>query len=139
MKAQLPLDKQSYYYNKANYEDKTIKGAWKTVYQALGQNKDVSPVQLVENGQAVINSRSMANTFNEFFTGKVRKLRNSITGETEVDPLVRLERWLTKTRGAPIHVFKLQPIDHPQLRKIVSKMKGGLSCGIDMIDGFSLK
>ena len=109
------------------------------MYQALGKNSDLAPVQLVEDGQAVVNPRSMANTFNKFFTGKVKKLRDGITGEVSLDPLVRLERWLGKSRELPVPDFTLQPITCQKLRKVISKMKGNHACGIDMIDGFSMK
>ena len=35
--------------------------------------------------------------------------------------------------------FKLAPIDIAKLRKILSRLKGNRSCGIDFIDGYSVK
>ena len=76
VKDQMKLDQENYYHTKLHDNDQTIKGAWKTVYQALGKSSNLAPVQLVENGQAVVLPRSMANTFNTF---SLVKAKNCVT------------------------------------------------------------
>ena len=80
----------------------------------------------------------MANTFNTFFIGKVKKLHDSITGNVSVDPLIRLQRWLGNSRDSPVPVFSIQQTTLLKLRKIIAKIKGNHACGIDMIDGYSI-
>ena len=69
----------------------------------------------------------------------MRSFRDGViaAGAVTVDPLVRLARWLNK-RNSPIEQFNLRPIDLAKLREILGKMNKNHSCGIDMIDGFSI-
>ena len=111
---------------------------WSTVYQALGQVKNLSPVQLVVNGTAVVSPRAMANSFNQIFIQKVRNLKDTVTDPITEDPIVRLKRWISR-RGSPIPEFTINVITLQKLRKIIGSLKGKRSSGIDMIDGFSIK
>ena len=107
-------------------------------YQVLGQTKNLAPVQLIVEGNPVTSPRDMANAFNNIFIKKVNDLKNSITGPTIEDPLSRLSRWLNK-RQDPMPQFTFRQISHQELRKIMSKLKGKQSCGIDMLDGYIIK
>ena len=111
---------------------------WSTAYKVLGQTKNLSPVQLIVEGEAVTSPRAMANAFNNIFIKKVRDLKESITAEIVENPLDRLKRWLMlRTSAIPILTF--QSITSLKLRKILKNVKGKKSCGMDMIDGYSLK
>ena len=46
IKAKLPDEEEHYYKEKLKHKDVTIKEVWKTAYEILGQNKDLSPKQL---------------------------------------------------------------------------------------------
>ena len=56
----------------------------------------------------------------------------------EKDPKERLQNYLNE-RDEAIPVFDLKKIDKPKLRKLLKKRKGNRSCGIDYIDGYSIK
>ena len=102
------------------------------------QTKKLSPVQLIENGLAVVSLRAMANSFNNIFIKKVKDLRENITNPIIEGPLNRLTRWLNK-HEEPIPELTLNTITLPKLRKIIKSLKGKKSCGIDMVDGYSIK
>ena len=138
VKQRLPHDKKQHYSNILNNESQSISAMWKTVYQVLGQVKNLSPVQLVVNGEAVISPRAMANAFNEIFINKVKNLKEAIIDPVIEDPIIRLRRWISK-RDSPIPEFTIKTINLPKLRKIIKSLKGKRSSGIDMIDGFSIK
>ena len=81
----------------------------------------------------------MATELNNFFVDKVKKLRApSDAYIPKIDPIRRLEKWLDR-RSQSIPVFEFKEITVQTLRKLIKKMKGGHSCGIDGIDSFSLK
>ena len=138
VKSRLNTDKQKYYSSTFHDKQNTISSMWSTVYQVLGQTKNLSPVQLMVNGLAVTSPRAMANSFNDIFIKKVQDLKNGITDQIVENPINRLKRWISK-RGEDIPIFNFQPITEIKLREILKNIKGKKSCGMDMIDGFSLK
>ena len=69
---------------------------------------------------------------------KVRNIRSETAHEPIINPLTRLQNWLS-SRTKPISTFKLKTISRLQLRKILKKLKGNRSSGIDFIDGFCIK
>ena len=90
---------------------------------------------IVHQGIVHRSPRDIANTLNKIFLDKVKRL-TSLTGvNPTIEPKERLRQWLN-TRVEPIPVLELQPIDN---RKIIGKLKGNRSCGMDFIDGFSIK
>ena len=111
---------------------------WSTVYQALGQTKNLSPFHFVVNVFSVVAPRGMANSFNDIFIDKVKNLKSGIIDPVVEEPLKRLSRWLEK-RKEPIPKLKIHKIYLIKLRKIIKNLKEKRSCGIDMVDGFSLK
>ena len=66
------------------------------------------------------------------------KLREKTTAEPKVDPIERLDSWLSK-REDPIPEFELKPIDIIKLRKLMKKLKPSRSHGLDFIDSYSLQ
>ena len=91
VKKKLPLDKKKYYSDIFHDQERSISGIWSTAYQMLGQTKNLAPVQLIQNGNAIVSPRGMANAFNSIFIKKVQDLRNGIIGPTIEDPLNRLK------------------------------------------------
>ena len=63
---------------------------WSTAYKVLGQKTNLSPVQLIVDGNAVLAPRVMANVFNDIFIKKVSSLKQTITGPIIEEPLKRL-------------------------------------------------
>ena len=91
-----------------------------------------------DEGNIVTNPAKIAEIINTFFIDKVKKLRDRTNFVPEVDPVQRLESWLS-TRSEPPPVFKIREITRREFRVLVRNMKGGRSCGNDNIDSFSLK
>ena len=115
------------------------KQAWKLVRGIMGTTKNLSPTAVKDqDGNMVSNPSKLATIFNNYFLDKVRLLREKTNTPAKVDPVVRLQNWLIKEKK-PIPVFSLQEISRTKLRKLVKKMKGGRSCGVDGIDSYSLK
>ena len=80
----------------------------------------------------------MSQAFNNIFLNKVKKLRNDLSNNTLTEPTARLRDWLER-RNQVISEFSLKPIDKDDLKRIVKKMKGGKSYGVDTIDSYSIK
>ena len=95
----------------------------KYIRNVLGQSKNLSPVQLIVNGNAVSSPRPMANTFNDVFIKKHRDLKKSITCQIVENPLERLKYRLI-LRSSKIPILTLQPITTLKLRKNLGKLKG---------------
>ena len=64
-------------------------------------------------------------------------MRN-VSNEAEIEPKERLRAWLEQ-RDNVIDVFSLKPITKDAFQKIMKKLKGNRSSGIDFIDGYSIK
>ena len=117
----------------------TSKEAWKSVRNILGMNKNMAPSAIKDkDGALVTNPSKLASMFNNYFIEKVKLLRIKTDSPPKIDPVARLEQWLTK-RGEPPPPFTLKEISRTKLRKLIKKMKGGKSSGSDAIDSFSLK
>ena len=113
--------------------------AWNSVRNILGIKKNLAPTAVKDKeGKLVTNPGKLATMFNDFFLEKVRLLRAKTDSPPKIDPVTRLRGWLAKS-GKSLPPFKLKEINRRTLRKLIKKMKGGKSCGIDGIDSFSLK
>ena len=112
---------------------------WKAARNILGITKNMSPTTVkAEDGSLVTSPSKLASMFNDFFLDKVKKLRTQTNSPPKVDPVIRLQQWLKK-QGKPLPPFSLKVINRQQLRKLIKRMKGGKSCGVDGIDSYSLK
>ena len=115
------------------------KMVWKTAKNILGMNKNLAPTALKDDNDGLItNPAKIATKFNAFFLEKVRVLRAKTNTPPKIDPVRRLQHWLS-TRQTPPPPFKLKEINRSTLRKLIKGMKGGRSSGVDYIDSFSLK
>ena len=82
--------------------------------------------------------RDIANVFNQIFINKVKGLVAKVGNEAKIEPKDRLKVWLEQ-RTIEIEEFKLNPITKENFKKIMKKLKGNRSSGIDFIDGYSIK
>ena len=98
----------------------------------------IAPNMILHDGKVHTTPKNVANAINAAFLDKVKKLGQKIPNETNVCPLVRLKRYLSK-KDKPQAQFELKPIDKYQLRKLLKKRKANRSCGTDFIDGYSIK
>ena len=141
IKSQLAKDEVNYYRDKFYDPEASISSIWNQVNDCLGTgNRSYSntPSMIVHQGIVHRSPRDIANTLNKIFLDKVKRL-TSLTGvNPTIEPKERLRQWLN-TRVEPIPVLELQPIDNLKFRKIIGKLKGNRSCGMDFIDGFSIK
>ena len=136
VKKAVEKDKKEYYENNFN-EYVSVKTAWKTARNLLGINKNLSPTTIQNEGDMTSNPAQIANIFNKFFLRKVKLLREKTASVPVVHPVERLQNWVNCRGDLP--VFKLKKINLMTLRKIIKRMKGKRSHGVDIIDSYSLK
>ena len=125
------------YYEKNMDGDTTVTNAWKTAKNMLGINKNLSPTTINQNGDSINSPVKIANIFNQFFIDKVQNLHRKTDSEPSVNPVQRLKNWLQPRGELP--VFHLKTVDIKTVRKILKRMKGKRSHGIDSIDSYSIK
>ena len=114
--------------------------AWKSARSILGIQKNLSPTSIKDkDGILVSNPSRLATMFNEFFLEKVRLLRAKTNTNPKVNPVTRLQNWLESSGKLPLPKFSIKPISREKLRKLIKRMKGGKSSGVDTIDSYSLK
>ena len=139
--AKLETDEVEYFKNKFYQEDPSVSALWQNANDYLNTSKrsfSNTPNIITHDGKTFTNPRDIANTINDVFLKKVKDLRAQVSDNAETDPSVRLRQFLNK-RNQDIPVFALRKISLTMLRKILKKRKGNRSCGIDYIDGFSIK
>ena len=109
-------------------------------YRAI---KDIlKPEQMVRRslkvdveGVTVENPQELAELFNEFFLKKIRKLREKIRKQDDIEPLSILKN---KVKDLGLH-FELREVEEKQVMKILQKLTPKTSCGIDGISSEVLK
>ena len=126
------------HYEKNSSDEVTVSKAWRTARDILGITKNLSPSIITHEGEQISNPTRMANIFNRFFVEKVQKLRNKTISHPSIDPVQRLRDGLEKRDCNP-PPFSLKPITVTTLRKLIKRMKGKRSHGVDNIDSYSLK
>ena len=114
---------------------------WKCLEQCLNTSKKShsnTPSILTYQNQTYSLPRLIANAFNEIFINKVQGHVSQVSNEAKIEPKERLKTWLEE-KDDEIEEFKLKPISSEDLTKIMKKLKGNRSSGIDFIDGYSIK
>ena len=109
------------YLEKDFNENASIETAWRTARNMMGVNKNLSPTSILNEGEIISNP------------GKIAKTASI----PEINPVERLQKWLGQKERLP--KFSLQEINLNMLRKIIKKIKGKRSHGVDYIDSYSLK
>ena len=120
IKNRLKYEKLNYYKNKFHNEKLDKKQVWKTTYEYLGNVKNLSPTQILINGNLSSSPKDIAEEFNNVFIDKVKNLKKSLQGPITIDPIERLKRWLHK-RNDPIPIFELKPINKEDLKRLIKK------------------
>ena len=142
VKRRMKKDKTNYFEEK--FKECDSKNVWRTANEILGSVKNLSPTNILHKEEAqcdpemVNNPERIAGIFNEFFVQKVKNLRQKTRKEPLIPPVERLKKWLSE-RDEPPPPFTLKKIGFPALRKAIKRMKGKRSCGVDLIDSYSLK
>ena len=138
IRAKLRKEKSEYYSKKLADIGNNSKQLWKTSYQLLGQNRDLSPKQIIYKKSLISSPELLAESFNEIFIEKVQNVKAEIVNGVAFSPVERLINWLRK-RDTPVPSMNFRPISVNELKSYVKMLKGGRSSGVDDIDSFSLK
>ena len=127
-------------YNENEFDStKSSNYVWKSAYKFLGQTNNKAPSQIYHEGNLITSPEKLANAFNQIFLDKVKKIRQKAESQNiKINPVQRLKMWLSQ-RLTPLSQFKVKVLTKAQLRKVIKRMKGGRSHGIDFIDSYSLK
>ena len=112
------------------------KETWKAAYQILSKSRCDFPSQMMFGTKLISKPLEIANEMNKFFVSKIEKLktRNVSTSES----LTELNTFLSK-KNIPEGGFSIKEVNDEDIKKIIQKMKGKKSRGLDWICGFSLK
>ena len=112
--------------------------AWSKAKTLLGQTTCTSPKAILVNDVLETNPEKLANAFATFHKTKITDLRARAAEDYKINPIVRLQTWLKK-RQHPLPTFNLQPIGIVKLRKLIARLKPGMSLPSDNLDGKLLK
>ena len=137
----LEKDKYEYYRTKFYQENPSVSQTWNNVNDYLNTSKrsfSNTPNIIKHNNKVHTKPRDIANALNDAFLKKVSDLKAKVDPNVDIDPKVRLQNFLDK-RNEEIPEFELKKINLMKLRKLLKKRKGNRSCGIDYIDGYSIK
>ena len=127
---------KSNYYGKKFEESLNTKEMWKMSYQILGKSRSSFPSQMMFGNKLVSKPMEIAKEMNLYFINKIKKLKERPRLNT--DPLKELRSYLL-SKGDLKNKFKFKMVDNDHIRKLIKKLKGKKSCGLDWICGFSLK
>ena len=137
----LEKDKTEHYKSKFYQENPSVSAIWSNVNDYLNTSKrsySNTPNIIKHNNEVHTSPRDIANAINDAFLKKVKDLKEKVNVEADTDPKDKLQQFLDK-RDEEIPEFELKKITKKQLRKLLKKRKGNRSCGIDYIDGYSIK
>ena len=110
------------------------KEVWDTSNQILGKKRSDFPSQMMFGNKLLSKPSQIASAMNDYFLTKIADLKTNLFNND--DPLTELQHFLTNKQ---IPGFSLQEISEAETRKLIKKMKGKRSCGLDWICGFSWK
>ena len=99
IKSKLEKDQLEHYKTKFYQDNPSTASLWKNANDFLNtSNKSFSntPKIIVHNGKTYTKPRDIANAINETFLRKVQDLRGQVSGVPDVDPKVRLKKFLDK-------------------------------------------
>ena len=143
IKALIKEDEKRYYDEGLDLKSDPKK-AWRNVRMTLNVEKNLSPtciqVSNSENREELVtNPLKLANLFNEYFTDKVRKIRNeAVKKDVTIPPEQRLRDWLSKKDIHPPS-FSLRELTINDFRILIKGFKPKKVHGSDWIDAYSLK
>ena len=141
IKSDLQKDEKEYYKVKFYSLETSVGSIWRNVNDLLGTSKgsySSSPTMICYKHETYTTSKDIANILNKIFIDKVKKLRIETASFVIGKAKERLRAWLDSRNSVP-STFNFKCIDLRTLRKILSKLKGNRSCGVDFVDGYSIK
>ena len=141
IKRRLGLEEKEYFRTKFYNKEASVGSVWNSVNDYLNTSKKShsnTPSLLSYENRTYSTPRDIANIFNIIFINKVKNLVAKVSDHAKVEPKDRLRNWL-EHREDQINEFSLKPVTKENFRKIMKKLKGNRSSGIDFIDGYSIK
>ena len=118
----------NHFTEKFSSHDVDSKETWKATYQILGKCRSDFPSQMMFGTRLVSKLIEIANSLNKFFVNKIKALK---TRNIPVDEsLEELNNFLSQ-KSIPEDGFKLQEINEETTKKLIKKLKGKKSCGLD--------
>ena len=139
--SRLECDRHEYYKTKFYRENPSTADLWSQANDYLNTSVGSftnTPNMISHNGRIYTAPKDIANALNDAFLSKVHGLVENVTDTTEICPIERLSNYLDK-KGRPPQQFEIKPISKFQLRNLLKKRKSNRSCGIDFIDGYTIK
>ena len=126
-------------HNKAKFSEDNLGSAevWKSAKQILGANRSSFPTQILAEGKLISNPLEMAKAVNKFFLNKIIRLKEDSKAD-HTTATKGLETYL-ESKDIPEEGFKLRELNDVDVSRLVKKLKGKKSCGVDWICGMSLK
>ena len=103
---------------------------WKMSYQILGKSRSSFPSQMMFGNKLVSKPMEIAKEMNLYFINKIQKLKERPRLNT--DPLKELRSYLL-SKGDLKNKFKFKMVDNDLIRRLIKKLKGKKSCGLDWI------
>ena len=128
-------------HHKSKFEKNDLSSAdiWKGAKQILGSVKSNFPTQILAGGKLLSNPLQMASAVNRYFLDKISELKNLNDNlQSGDDATIELEKFLSD-KNIPEEGFELLEVTQEEVSKLVKKIKGKKSCGLDWICGYSLK
>ena len=132
----LKTAKGDYYRSKFNENSEDSKTLWSTAYQVLAKNRSDFPSQMLFGSTLLSKPIAIAEAMNLFFVDKISKLKD--VPKNNGEPLTELKRFLAKKK-LPDEGFCFKELNENEILKLIKRLKGKKSCGLDWICGFSLK
>ena len=123
--------------NKFKKNDLTSGDIWQGARQILGSVKSNFPTQILAGGKLLSNPLQMAIAVNKFFIDKIVQLKKDTPVNSD-DALLELDSFLSD-KNIPNQGFELKELSVNDVTKLIKKIKGKKSCGLDWICGYSLK
>ena len=130
----LKSEKRSWQENKIKTFGSDTSSIWKNVKSWLGWTAGGPPSKLIENGSVFNKPSDLATIMNNFFINKIKNLRQNLP-QNPGDPLLLVQK-LMENRTCNFSLTAVHPDD---VLKILGKLKGSSSTGIDDIDSNTLK
>ena len=134
------LKSAEFNHHKSKFSDKDLEpgDVWKNAKQVLGSTRSSFPTQILSEGRLISKPLEIAKAVNKFFLEKIMKLKENAQDDDHLNATKGLESYL-KNKNLPAEGFRLKELRDEDVVKLIKKLKGKRSCGLDWICGYSLK
>ena len=137
--SKLKTAEKDYYKSKFNNPEASTRDLWQNAYQVVGKVRSVFPSQIIVNGRLISKPIDMATEVNNFFTHKIKNIKDKLSALTNEDAALKELRSFLSSKTIPQNGFSIHEVSEQEMKNILRKMSGKKSCGLDWICGFSLK